>query len=215
MQLFLTHNKPWDTNYRLEGGDIIYKVSSPWKYVPRKTIIQRMRSPLPGAEKIPVDTSSEPESPLQPEASHDEFEDMAVIEYHLFRASKTRFQSFGTDAKNVWVDELFKTPGGRFKKGEDQVFFGPNGKEYTWRMREGDCELFYFKDRIWTQIATFQRGKLSLFGKSRPAVLNITEENETLRDLILLTFVYLERLRVESDRPSGGVFMGGAAGGGG
>ena len=31
-------------------------------------------------------------------------------------------------------------------------------------------------------------------------MFNITEENETLRDLILLTFVYLERLRVESYR---------------
>jgi len=45
-------------------------------------------------------------------------------------------------------------------------------------------------------------------------VLNITEENETMRDLILLTFVYLERLRVESDAPKSGVFIAGAAGGG-
>jgi len=46
-------------------------------------------------------------------------------------------------------------------------------------------------------------------------VLNITAENESLRDLILLTFVYLERSRVENDRPKAGVFIAGAAGGGG
>lgn len=46
-------------------------------------------------------------------------------------------------------------------------------------------------------------------------MLDITDENENLRDLILLTFVYLERLRVESDVPKSGRFMGGAAGGGG
>lgn len=42
-------------------------------------------------------------------------------------------------------------------------------------------------------------------------MLDITAENESLRDLILLTFVYLERLRVESDRPKAGMFMVGSA----
>lgn len=52
------------------------------------------------------------------DGSHDDtYEDMAVIEYHLFMASKVRFQSYGRDAKNVGVDELFKTTGWRYKKG--------------------------------------------------------------------------------------------------
>ena len=51
------------------------------------------------------------------DGQRDIYEDMAVIEYHLFMASKARFQSFGTDAKNVGVDELFKTPAWRYKKG--------------------------------------------------------------------------------------------------
>lgn len=47
--------------------------------------------------------------------SRDAFEDMAVIEYHIFSASKTRFLSCGADAKNVGLDELFKTQGGRYR----------------------------------------------------------------------------------------------------
>lgn len=48
----------------------------------------------------------------------DTYEDMAVIEYYLFIASKARSQPYGTDAKNVGVDGLFKTPGWRYKEGE-------------------------------------------------------------------------------------------------
>lgn len=71
-------------------------------------MIQRVQ---PG---VKIDTSSE--SPLD-DGPHDAFKDMAVIEYHLFSASKTRFQSCGTDAKNVGVDEVFKTSGWKYKKG--------------------------------------------------------------------------------------------------
>jgi len=67
-------------------------------------MIQRAQPAL--AEKIDTDVGA-----------RDAFEDMAVIEYHLLFASKTRFQSFGADAKNVGVDELFKTRGGRYKRG--------------------------------------------------------------------------------------------------
>jgi len=73
-------------------------------------MIQRAKPALAGK----IETGSEP--PLDG-GPHDAFEDMAVIEYHLFFAAKTRFQSFGADAKNIGVDELFKTKAWKYKKG--------------------------------------------------------------------------------------------------
>jgi len=99
MQLYLSAEYPWNTNYCTEEGQVIYKVESD--------------GPMYRTMKISRITPSKinTEATDEDEALRDTFAQLGEIDYHTFRISRIRYGEQDTP-----VDEYFR-------KGE-MGFFG-------------------------------------------------------------------------------------------
>ncbi|KAF9463414.1 hypothetical protein BDZ94DRAFT_1258736 [Collybia nuda] len=51
-----------------------------------------------------------------------------------------------------------------------------------------------------TPVAEFHRGSLGIIGKARPASLEIFEAGEHMIETILVTFIYIEKIRKDKER---------------
>ncbi|KAF8061801.1 hypothetical protein FPV67DRAFT_1422867 [Lyophyllum atratum] len=63
-------------------------------------------------------------------------------------------------------------------------------------------EQLVAKDAGKTPIAQLHRKSLGIFGKARPASLEILPAGENTVETILITFVYIEKLRKDKERRS-------------
>ena len=57
-------------------------------------------------------------------------------------------------------------------------------------------------DESRTEVARYRRGSLGIIGQKRKPQLDVDPEVEHMLDLIVLTFVYLEKLRLDKDDES-------------
>lgn len=97
-----------------------------------------------------------------------------------------------------------------------RTFTGPDGRHYRWDMHHRDVvvgvQLRILLDRVvsflWqlslddtsrTVIARHHRATLGIIGKRRSACLEIAPEAEHMLDLIILTFIYVEKLRMDKE----------------
>ncbi|KAF8162639.1 hypothetical protein B0H34DRAFT_692261 [Crassisporium funariophilum] len=186
MHLYLTSHSPWNTTYRTESGQTMYKTDAPIRIATRPMTIFRVRPsltpPTPG-----TDTDTD-------DALQDHFAHLAEIEYHTFRTSRIRYGEI-----DMSVNKFFKRQGWEWY-GRNRVFKGPNGKEYAWHLTSRVCKLLT-ADPAKTPIATFHRSRLGiLHDAARPASLEIFPEGEHMMDLIVVTFVYVEKLRTDRQR---------------
>lgn len=55
-------------------------------------------------------------------------------------------------------------------------------------------------DALPTEIARYHRATLGIIGKRRSAYLEIAPQAEHMLDLIILTFIYVEKLRKDSEQ---------------
>ncbi len=71
------------------------------------------------------------------------------------------------------------------------------------------------KDPSKTPVATFHCEKWGFFTPRRPAFIDIFPPGQNMVELILVTLLYVEKLRQSKDRSSGDFGGGGGGGGGG
>ncbi|KDR82168.1 hypothetical protein GALMADRAFT_90776 [Galerina marginata CBS 339.88] len=180
--LYLSSNKPWKSTFTTVEGQVIYKAESG-----RTITISRILQSLNHGNTL-----------------MDSFEHLAEIEYHTFRKSRIRY-----GGRDQTVNEFFRKQGWGFF-GRNRVFTGPNGREYLWKLGSSACKLF-LNDSSKAPVAYFHRKKRGILRESRPASLEIFAEGEHMVDLIVVTFVYMEKYRKENEQST----QAGAGAGGG
>lgn len=57
-----------------------------------------------------------------------------------------------------------------------------------------------YDDASQAEVARYHRANLGVIGKRSSAFLEITPEGEHMLDLIILTFIYVEKLRKDKER---------------
>ena len=99
------------------------------------------------------------------------------------------------------------------------TFTGPDGRRYRWDMHSRDVVVsvkhFEFgwivssyssfpqlslDDASRTEIARHHRATLGIIGKRRSARLEIAPQAEYMLDLIVITFIYVEKLRMDKEK---------------
>ncbi|KAH7908311.1 hypothetical protein BJ138DRAFT_1013027, partial [Hygrophoropsis aurantiaca] len=75
-----------------------------------------------------------------------------------------------------------------------RTFNGPDGKSYMWSLGKW-VPILYLNDGSDKVIARFHRSNMGIIGKQRSACLEISPEGEHMVDIIIITFIYIEKLR--------------------
>ncbi|KIM49873.1 hypothetical protein M413DRAFT_439002 [Hebeloma cylindrosporum] len=178
--LTLSSKKAWDSTYRTQEGQVIYKVES--------------ATPILGARTMKISKIIPSFSDREAQRSRDSFAHLATIEYHTIRSSRIRMGGL-----DVATNDYFRREGwGLTTLGRDRVFTGPDGREYLWKLGERSCKLF-LNDSAKTPVARFHRRRLGIIGAARPASLEIFTAGKDMVDLIVVTGVYMEKLRKDKE----------------
>ncbi|KAG2070041.1 hypothetical protein BDR04DRAFT_1100714 [Suillus decipiens] len=127
---------------------------------------------------------------------HDQFEVLGEIEWHTFTSSK--FRTGGTEVET----KKFIPEKGLF--GQKRVFTGPDGRPYRWDL-ETTVVVLSRDDGSRMEVARFHRATLGIIGKKRKAMLEVSPEVAHMMDTVIMTFIYVEKLRRDQeDNPNGG-----------
>ncbi|KIK02644.1 hypothetical protein K443DRAFT_677375 [Laccaria amethystina LaAM-08-1] len=174
MRLYLSTRKPWNSVYTTEDGQVVYKTSTPRKICERKTSIKRI---VPSKDKGDM---------------RDEFAHLAEVDYRVFSSSHIRYGGQDLETRD------FFRKGAWSWRGRGRVFTGPEGVEYKWKLGDRVPELC-LNDSIDTPVARYHRSSLGILSPAHAAYLEVFPIGEHIVDLIVVTFIYIERLRQEKE----------------
>ncbi|KAF9528210.1 hypothetical protein CPB83DRAFT_854648 [Crepidotus variabilis] len=183
MHLYLSTSTPWNANYCLPEGQVIYKVQDAGStFGPRHFKVSRVVPPAidPFADEI------------EDAAFQDTFERVGEVEYRHFGTSRVKFGE-----KEESINTFFKK-GEKANFLKDRIFVGSDGREYKWKLNKKDCELFLNDTN--TLVALYRPRKTSYATGPQPATLDIFQQGCHIADLIVVTFTYIERVRYEAER---------------
>ncbi|KAL0948106.1 hypothetical protein HGRIS_010724 [Hohenbuehelia grisea] len=167
MKLLLSNSTPTNASYTLESGQIIYRVTTPFKLKNSLSTIERV---------VPNDDADD---------MRDVFDELATIQWKIIESSIITTRGTSREVKEVFR----KVRTGWF--GRNMAFKAPDGLEYCWKPRPFGLKLF-LNDGSDTLIA---KSKQSNVFKSHQGYLDILPGGEHIADSILVTFVYIEKLR--------------------
>ncbi|PFH53535.1 hypothetical protein AMATHDRAFT_137257 [Amanita thiersii Skay4041] len=193
MHLYLTNHSHLNTSYTNEEGQILYRVETQG-YFNKVSTISRV---------VPNNSVNKKKPSLQ-----DEFGELGRVEFHTLSPSVLRFGGRRHETNTFFSKK------GLSGYGRNHAFTGPDGREYMWKLGLKVPELLINNDDQ-TPVATFHRGRFGIFRKSQPASLEIYPEGMHMLDLIMVTFVYIQKLRNDREGQSGFDGGGGGDGGGG
>ncbi|KAG1877641.1 hypothetical protein DFJ58DRAFT_902672 [Suillus subalutaceus] len=112
-----------------------------------------------------------------------QFDVLGEIEWHKFASSKFRYG--GTE---VETKEFIPKRG---LWGRERVFMGPDSRPYRWKL----------KSRV-VVVARFHRATLGIIGRKRKAMLEVSPEVTHMMDTVIMTFIYVEKLRMDKEQAS-------------
>ncbi|TFK24651.1 hypothetical protein FA15DRAFT_669378 [Coprinopsis marcescibilis] len=195
MQLVMSSRKPWSASFSTSEGQVLYRSECPWALGTRTATIYKV---IP-SEVTPV---------VGGISMQDQFSKIGEVKFHLLSSSKI---TIGTN--NYTSSTLFRRSGiNLLGLGSDRVFTGPDGREYRWVMRQRKSELYLGDGN--TLVAKYHFSHSGLIKEARPSSLEITAQGEHMIDWIIVTFVYIEKLRKDRERRNRGHGGGGGGGGG-
>lgn len=135
---------------------------------------------------------------IMPNASEDDLQDrfahLGEVEYNQFMSSRIRY-----GGGEVVTSQYFTKTSEWGAFGRDRTFTAPDGKVYKWKMGRRVPELVMDVDGKETRVAVYHRRRLGVVTDARPASLEIFPEGEHMLDLIVVTFVYIEKLRKDRE----------------
>lgn len=179
MHLYLSNHSPLNSVYTNEHGQAIYKVETPKAFGTRTSTISRI---------VPNDIQNS-----NSEDMRDRFMFVAQVVHKPIKSSILRFRGSEFETSSYFHKE------GLGVYGRHRAFMAPNGLEYKWLLGAFTPELVA-KDRAKTPIARFHRPSLGIFGKAKPASLEIFLAGEDIVETIVITFIYIEKLRRDKER---------------
>ncbi|RDB19297.1 hypothetical protein Hypma_013597 [Hypsizygus marmoreus] len=128
----------------------------------------------------------------------DRFALLAQIEHKTVTSSIMRFGGDEVETKTY-----FKKKGWGWY-GRNRVFTAPDGREYKWLLKMFTSELILYDphEKTKTHVAKFHPRSLGIIRKAHPAYLEIFPAGEHMVETILITFIYIEKLRKDKERAS-------------
>ncbi|KAG2365611.1 hypothetical protein BDR07DRAFT_1607358 [Suillus spraguei] len=159
-----------------ERGQVVYKTDTTFKLLgAHTTTIQKIRS---------NDNQYH---------MHDHFDVLGEIEWHTFGSSK--FRSGGTEVKT-----------GKFipkkcLRGRKRVFIGPDKRPYRWDL-ESKVVILSRDDGFRMEVARFHRASLGITERKHKAMLEVSPEVAHMMDTVIMTFIYVEKLRRDKEEIS-------------
>ncbi|EIW79635.1 hypothetical protein CONPUDRAFT_166370 [Coniophora puteana RWD-64-598 SS2] len=135
---------------------------------------------------------------------------IATIEWHALRATVFHIGNRVVSSRNFIPS--------REHLSRERHFIGPDMISYFWKLDtgvpslqvEGSLEL-YRDDNSDTCIASYKRGEVRVFDTRDPGCLEITPEGEHMIDMIVITFVYVEKLRMDMEARARALASGGTS----
>ncbi|KAF8123563.1 hypothetical protein EV363DRAFT_1403819 [Boletus edulis] len=173
MQLTLSSESVRNAVFTNESGQVLYKTTHPHHIGMGTTTIHKIK---------PND---------DPMDMRDQFDVMGEIEWHLIGSS-----TFRLNGQDMQSNEFLPSRG---ILGRKRTFTGPNGCPYRWDM-VFEAVVLSRDDMSRAELARYHRGSLGIVGPKRKPQLDVDPAVEHMLDLIVLTFVYVEKIRMDKDR---------------
>ncbi|KAJ8595150.1 hypothetical protein M405DRAFT_857545 [Rhizopogon salebrosus TDB-379] len=156
-------------------GQVIYKTNTPFRFGTRTTTIYKVK---PNANWF---------------GTRNQFDVIGEIEWHTYTSSKFRFG--GTE---VVTKEFIPKKG---FTGRKRVFTGPDGRSYRWNLNSKIVVLSR-NGGFHTEVARSHKATLGIIGKKRKATLEVSPEVAQMMDTVIMTFIYVEKLRMDKEEAS-------------
>lgn len=169
-KLSLTTGEDPRNNVMFEDGRAVYKIVTPFAITGRKTTISKI---VDGGLTRAV----------------------AEIEWHSIASSVFKF-----DGGEVSTSNYFRSTAISGIVGSNRIFTAPNGREYKWRFSVSSKPKLYVNDGSDTVVACFHGSSIGLLSPTRDAYLEIYPEGRHIKDVIVMTFIYVEKLRRDKKR---------------
>ncbi|KAH7888166.1 hypothetical protein F5I97DRAFT_959797 [Phlebopus sp. FC_14] len=173
MILSLSSESVRNTIITNESGQVLYKTVTPFKFGSRTTTVYKIKSNA------------------NPTDMQDQFEVMAEIEWHTFESSKFRI-----NGQEVLTKEFIPRHG---VTGRKRTFTGPDGRPYRWDMHVRVVTLST-DDGSRTKMARSHRRSLGIIGPKREPGLDVHPSVMPILDMVILTFIYVEKIRMDKER---------------
>ncbi|KZP03095.1 hypothetical protein FIBSPDRAFT_769478, partial [Athelia psychrophila] len=126
-----------------------------------------------------------------PDDMSDRFTELAVIAWHTMGSSVLKYGDLEVRTK-VFIPSTGIIPRCR-------VFTAlGDGRSFKWKLGKWRCALTV-NDDSQTAVAQSHRNKLGIIGKPRLARLEIFPGFEHLADIILITYIFVEKLRKQKE----------------
>jgi len=174
MLLTLSSESVRNTTFTNESGQVLYKTSHPFKLgTMGTTTIQKI---VPNTDPLDM---------------RDKFDAMGEIEWRLFGSS-----TFRTKGEEMQSNHFIPRHG---ITGRKRTFTGPDGLPYRWDMLF-DVVVLSRDDGSKSEVARYHRGSFGIIGPRKKPCLDVDPDVTHMLDLIVLTFVYVEKLRMDKER---------------
>ncbi|KIJ59423.1 hypothetical protein HYDPIDRAFT_44011 [Hydnomerulius pinastri MD-312] len=115
---------------------------------------------------------------------------MAVIEWHRLKKTLIRFRGREVEADTM----LYKRPWswGRY-------FAGPDGHTYKWKVGFRYCWLKVEAKHTRVPLVKYHKRNLGIRKPSHPPYLDVSSAVTHMMDHIVVTYIYMERLRQDTE----------------
>ncbi|TFK63745.1 hypothetical protein BDN72DRAFT_775555, partial [Pluteus cervinus] len=128
---------------------------------------------------------------------NDRYAHLGQVEFHMIESSVIHYggeewktsQHFTKEGK-VWRWSVL---------GRDRKFTGPDGKEYVWILGLANCKLV-LNDEEQSVVARLHVERQGILHRPSSAKFEITELGTAIQDVIFMTFVYIEKIRVDMEK---------------
>ncbi|KAH7922929.1 hypothetical protein BV22DRAFT_619039 [Leucogyrophana mollusca] len=173
MRFILSSEHVRNTIITNEQGQVVYKTDTPFELGSRTTTVLKIRPNYDVSDM------------------HDQFAALGVIEWHTFASSVFRF-----GGEELKTDEFIPSSGIRRRT---RTFTGPDGCSYKWKL-DFKVVVLYLNDDSETEVARYHRRSLGILGPKHDPYLEVFSQGEHILDLLILTFIYVEKLRMDKER---------------
>ncbi|KAG6819714.1 hypothetical protein H0H93_009330 [Arthromyces matolae] len=182
MHLYLSNSSHLNSSFTNDDGQVLYKVETPFVFGAQVSTVTCV---------VPNDIPHASDGKVEP-SMQDRFAYMGKVEHNLVSSSVIHFGGNAYQTK----DYLRKDGWGVY--GRNRVFTAADGREYKWLSRSSSSKLIT-NDASKTLVAKFHRRSYGIIGKAHPASLEIFQEGEHMIQEILMTFIYIEKIRQDSE----------------
>ncbi|KAI6014648.1 hypothetical protein EDC04DRAFT_655381 [Pisolithus marmoratus] len=172
MRLTLSSERVQNTIMTNEEGQVLYKTSTPFRLGTRTTTLYKV---VPNTD---------------PDDMQDHMEAIGEIEWHLIHPSKMRLHG-----QEMMSNTFIPRHG---LEGRKRTFTGPDDLPYRWDM---DFRIVRLSrdDSTRQELARSHRRSFGIIGSKRDPSLNVDPSLTHILDTVVLTFVYVEKLRMDKE----------------